>query len=109
MIDKVVGEFGRLDVLVNNAAVFFKTPFEEISEEDWDIHIDTNLKGTFFCSQYAGKYMLKQKQGKIINTGDWSGIRPYLDYIPYCNFLRRPGQQISTPGAPHTFNYLGPF
>ncbi len=84
MIDDAVNKFGRLDVLVNNAAVFLKTPFETITEKDWDVHVDTNLKGTFFCSQYAGRIMLKQKEGKIINTGDWSGIRPYLDYIPYC-------------------------
>ena len=84
MIDGIISEFEGLDILVNNAAVFFKTPFDALSESDWDLHIDTNLKGTFLCSQYASKYMLKKKMGKIINTGDWSGIRPYKNYIPYC-------------------------
>ncbi|MFC1562917.1 SDR family NAD(P)-dependent oxidoreductase [candidate division KSB1 bacterium] len=84
MIEKIIKEFGSIHVLVNNAAVFFKTPFKTLSEKDWDINIDINLKGTFLCSKYAADVMLKQKEGKIINTGDWSGIRPYTDYIPYC-------------------------
>ncbi len=84
MIDKIVKEFGCLNVLVNNAAVFFKTPFKTLSERDWDINIDINLKGTFLCCKYAADVMLEQKEGKIINTADWSGIRPYTNYIPYC-------------------------
>ncbi len=84
MIEQIVKEFGYLHILVNNAAVFFKTPFETLSEKDWDINIDINLKGTFLCSKYVADIMLKQKEGKIINIGDWSGIRPYTNYIPYC-------------------------
>lgn len=84
MIKKILNEFGTLHILVNNAAVFFKTPFETLSEKDWDINLDINLKGTFLCSRYAADEMLKRKEGKIINIADWSGIRPYKNYIPYC-------------------------
>lgn len=84
MVAEVLRTFGRIDVLVNNAAVFFKTPFDTVSEQDWDLTIDTNLKGTFLFAKYVGTLMLRQGAGKIINIGDWSGIRPYKDYLPYC-------------------------
>jgi len=84
MIEKIMNDFGSLHILVNNAAVFFKTPFKTLSEKDWDKTLDINLKGTFLCSKYAADEMLKRKEGKIINIADWSGVRPYTNYIPYC-------------------------
>jgi len=83
-VDAVLKSFGRIDILVNNAAVFPKTPFSSLCEEDWNFNIDTNLKGPFMFSKLVGDWMLKQKSGKIINIADWAGMRPYLDYIPYC-------------------------
>jgi pteridine reductase len=84
MIQFVVSEFGTLDVLVNNAAVYEKTPLDKVTDRDWDHHLDINLKGSFFCAKYAGQQMLKQGRGKIINFADWAGVRPYADYLPYC-------------------------
>lgn len=80
----VLKDFGRIDVLVNNAANFIKVPFERLSEKDFDEAIGTNLKGPYLFSVAAGKIMLAQKSGKIINIADWAGIRPYRDYLPYC-------------------------
>lgn len=83
LVQGVVKKFKKIDILVNNAAVFKQTPFPKISEKDWDWHIDTNLKGPFlFCNEVA-PHMLKHKSGKIINLADWAGIRPYKNYLPY--------------------------
>ncbi|HLC26737.1 MAG TPA: 3-oxoacyl-ACP reductase family protein [bacterium] len=84
MVQEVLSTLGSISILVNNAAIFYKTPFESIREDDWDRFMDTNLKGTFLCCQAVGIEMLKRQEGKIINIGDWSGIRPYKNYIPYC-------------------------
>ena len=84
LFQRTLQAFGTIDLLVNNAAVFFKTPFSVCTESDWDNTLDTNLKGSFLCAQRAGKIMAKKGRGKIINIADWSGIRPYIDYLPYC-------------------------
>lgn len=77
--------FGRIDVLVNNAAVFERTPFPEMTEEDWDFHIDINLKGTFLCCREASRRMIDQGDGgKIVNIADVFGAHPWPGYLPYC-------------------------
>lgn len=83
MVTDVLAAFGRIDVLVNSASVFTRKPLEEITERDWDSNLDTNLKAPFFLSKFAGAAMRKQGAGKIVNIGDWAGIRPYMDYLPY--------------------------
>ncbi|MBZ5536704.1 MAG: SDR family oxidoreductase [Acidobacteriia bacterium] len=84
MMQSIVSHFGAIDVLVNSAAIYEKTPLEKVAERDWDSHLDINLKGSFFCAKFAGQQMLKQGRGKIINFADWAGVRPYADYLPYC-------------------------
>ncbi|MGO9607772.1 MAG: SDR family oxidoreductase [Candidatus Binataceae bacterium] len=83
MVTDVVAAFGRLDVLVNSASVFYRKPLEEVTEHDWDANLDTNLKAPFFLVKFACAHMRKQGAGKIINIGDWAGIRPYKNYLPY--------------------------
>src|SRR5271154_4031506 len=83
MIADILDAFGRIDVLVNSASVFGPTPLAEITERDWDTNLDTNLKAPFFLSKFAGAAMRRQGAGKILNLGDWAGIRPYKDYLPY--------------------------
>lgn len=83
MVSGVVSAFGRIDVLVNCASVFYRKPIEEVTEQDWDTNLDTNLKAPFFLSKFAGAHMRKQGAGKIVNIGDWAGIRPYNNYLPY--------------------------
>lgn len=68
MIDQVVQEFGRLDILINNAGVTRDNLCARMSEEEWDFVLDVNLKGTFLCSQAAYRPMRKKKYGKIIST-----------------------------------------
>jgi len=67
MVAEVVRQFGKIDILVNNAAVIIRKPAEEFTEEDWNTIMSTNLKGVFFCSQLVGREMIKNKKGKIIN------------------------------------------
>ena len=83
MVADVLAAFGRIDVLVNSASIFNRTPLEEVTEHDWDSNLDTNLKAPFFLGKFAGAAMRKQGAGKIVNIGDWAGIRPYKDYLPY--------------------------
>jgi len=66
-VSKTMKAFGKIDVLINNAAVLFKGPIEQTTEEVWDTTIDINLKGNFFLSLAVGKEMIKRKKGKIIN------------------------------------------
>lgn len=73
-----------VDVLINSASLFYKTPFKTVQESDWDKLIDTNLKGPFILSKEIGNKMVGGSGGKIINIADWSGIRPYKDYAAYC-------------------------
>lgn len=67
VIAETVQQFGRLDILINNAGIFFPKPALELAEEDWDKMIDINLKGQFLCAQRATKEMAKNKWGRIIN------------------------------------------
>jgi pteridine reductase len=83
MVADVLDAFGRIDVLVNSASVFYRKPIDDVTEQDWDLNLDVNLKAPFFLSRAAGAAMRKQGAGKIINIGDWAGIRPYNNYLPY--------------------------
>ncbi|MGA2959217.1 MAG: glucose 1-dehydrogenase [Thermodesulfobacteriota bacterium] len=66
-VNAVVREFGKIDILVNNAAVAIHEDLEDATEKTWNETIDINLKGTFFCAHAVGKVMIQQRKGKIIN------------------------------------------
>jgi NAD(P)-dependent dehydrogenase (short-subunit alcohol dehydrogenase family) len=83
MVASVIEAFGRIDVLVNSASVFYRKPLIDLTERDWDLNLNTNLKAPFFLSKFAGASMRLQGAGKIINIGDWAAIRPYNNYLPY--------------------------
>ena len=76
--------FGRVDGLVNNAAVFRAVDPLEATEEDWDAMHDVNLKATFFCCQQAAKLMLQSGGGRIVNVSSLGGLRPWGKHVPYC-------------------------
>ena len=84
MVDKTIERFGRVDILVNNAGMNIRKPALELTWEEWDDVLDTNLKGVFFCSQAVAPYMLKQKWGRIINVGSATNIVAFPRMAPYC-------------------------
>lgn len=84
LASEVLKRFGRLDILVNNASVFFPSPLGEVTDHQWDTLINTNLKGPFFLAQKVGLAMKAAVGGTIINIGDWAAERPYAGYLPYC-------------------------
>lgn len=83
MTDAVLKSFGRIDIVVNCASIFYRKPLEEVTEQDWDINLNTNLKAPFFLSKFAAVSMRQNGAGKIVNIGDWAAIRPYNNYLPY--------------------------
>ena len=82
-VDEVVHRHGRLDVLVNNAGLGANHPAEDVTEADWDEIMDVNLKGLFFTSQAAGRVMLKQGEGRIINLSSQAGVVGIRDHAVY--------------------------
>jgi pteridine reductase len=84
MIDRARRHFGRLDALVNSAAIWSPTPIEEVMADDVRRLFEINTLGTFICCQQAGLIMADQEQGgAIVNIGDWAVERPYRDYSAY--------------------------
>ncbi|HWP81782.1 MAG TPA: SDR family oxidoreductase [Bacteroidota bacterium] len=79
-----INEFGAIDVLVNNSGVGTSALAVDLSEDEWDRVLDTNLKGAFFVTQAVLPYMIKQKSGHIINIASQAGRRGYPNASAYC-------------------------
>lgn len=83
MVARTIAEFGRVDILVNNAMYTTVRPFVRLTEEEWDRTLDVNLKGAFLCSQAAARNMIKNGGGRIINiasvsSGGSGGLAPLM-------------------------------
>jgi NAD(P)-dependent dehydrogenase (short-subunit alcohol dehydrogenase family) len=90
VVDRIVGQFGRLDIWINNAGVSNMKRFIDLTEEDWDINMDVNAKGTFLCSQVAARQLMKNTpdpasgvRGKIINLASMAGKRGAAAYLSH--------------------------
>lgn len=83
MFDRVISTFGGLDLLVNNAGVQTWKPLLEVTEEEWDLVIDTNLKGCFFCTQQAALYMKDHGGGSIVNLGSGCNKLAFPSLVAY--------------------------
>ncbi len=81
---QVHATFGRLDILVNNAGLGANHPALDVTEHDWDSMMDVNLKGLFFCCQAAGRIMLGQGAGRIINMSSQASVVGIRDHAVYC-------------------------
>ncbi|HUO35823.1 MAG TPA: SDR family NAD(P)-dependent oxidoreductase [Candidatus Acidoferrum sp.] len=76
--------FGRLDILVNNAGMFFAADFMELTEEQWDLILNTNLKSQFLCAQAAARLMKRAGRGRIVNISSLGGLQAWPKYTHYC-------------------------
>lgn len=74
LVDKAVSEFGRVDILINNAGFIWEEPLENMSLEKWNRTLAINTTGTFLCTQEVGKQMIKQRQGKIVNIASVAAL-----------------------------------
>jgi NAD(P)-dependent dehydrogenase (short-subunit alcohol dehydrogenase family) len=84
VMKEVQHKFGSIDILVNNAGLGANQPAVLVTEEDWDLMMDVNLKGLFFCCQAAGKIMLQQGCGKIVNISSQASVVGIKEHAVYC-------------------------
>ena len=83
MAEAALQHYGRLDILVNNAGCNVRKPAIEVSWEDWNQVLDTNLRGTFFVAQAVARHMIPRKYGRIINIGSVTCVAGYAGLAPY--------------------------
>ena len=83
MVERVIATFGRLDLLVNNAGVQTWKPLLDVNEEEWDLVVDTNLKGCFLCTQQAARYMKDHGGGSIVNLGSGCNKLAFPSLVAY--------------------------
>lgn len=84
LADAVARRFGGVDILVNCASAYEKTPFASASAADWDLLMAVNARAPFFLAQACAPHLKRSGSGVVINIADWAGHRPYADYGPYC-------------------------
>jgi pteridine reductase len=83
LAETAVRAFGRIDILVNSAAIFYRTPIATVTEADWDRFLTVNLKAPFLLCRRVGELMSRQGSGKIVNVADIAGTKVWAEYIPY--------------------------
>jgi NAD(P)-dependent dehydrogenase (short-subunit alcohol dehydrogenase family) len=95
VVSATVSQFGQIDILINNAGISWGAPAEELRLEDWNKVIETNLTGTFLCAQAAGKVMIQQRRGKIINIASIAGLGGAPPELPAIGYHASKGGVIS--------------
>lgn len=83
VIDAAMDAFGRVDILINSAAIFEAGDFATTDEANWDRHFNINLKAPFLLSQAFAAQIPEDGAGKIVNVADWRGLRPGTDHVAY--------------------------
>jgi NAD(P)-dependent dehydrogenase (short-subunit alcohol dehydrogenase family) len=108
-----IAAFGKLDILVNNAGCNVRKPALEVTWEDWNLVLDTNLRGTFFVAQAAARHMIERGYGRIINVGSVTSVFGYAGLAPYGasrGGVRQLTMSLADDWGPHgvTVNCLAP-
>jgi NAD(P)-dependent dehydrogenase (short-subunit alcohol dehydrogenase family) len=83
LADRALQAFATIDVLVNSAAAFYRTPLEKVTIQDWDQCLRVNVIGPFLLARRLGLSMRRRGGGKIVNIADIAGIQPWADFLPY--------------------------
>jgi NAD(P)-dependent dehydrogenase (short-subunit alcohol dehydrogenase family) len=86
IVEHAVSVFGRVDVLINMASIYAATPFDALTDGDWDVNLAVNLGAAFHCARAAVPHMRRQGGGRIVNFADWlaaSGRPHYQGFVPY--------------------------
>jgi NAD(P)-dependent dehydrogenase (short-subunit alcohol dehydrogenase family) len=84
MVEDAWRHYGQIEILVNNAGCNVRKPSVDVSWDDWNLVLDTNLRGTFFVAQAVAKKMIPRRYGKIINIGSVTSVFGYAGLAPYC-------------------------
>ncbi len=84
MVEAAHDHYGQIDILVNNAGCNVRKPAVEVTWEDWNLVLDTNLRGTFFVAQAVARTMMPRRYGRIINIGSVTCVFGYAGLAPYC-------------------------
>jgi NAD(P)-dependent dehydrogenase (short-subunit alcohol dehydrogenase family) len=113
MVASAVEAYGKIDILVNNAGCNVRKPATEITWDDWNLVLDTNLRGTFFVAQAVAEHMIPRKYGRIINIGSVTSVFGYAGLAPYCasrGGVKQLTMSLADDWGPHgiTVNCLAP-
>lgn len=95
LVDATISQFGKIDILINNAGISWGTPVEEMRLDDWKKVIETNLTGSFLCAQAVGRIMIRQGRGKIINIASVAGLGGAPAELPAIGYHASKGGVIS--------------
>jgi NAD(P)-dependent dehydrogenase (short-subunit alcohol dehydrogenase family) len=113
MADAALEAYGRIDILVNNAGCNIRKPALDVTSEDWDTVLETNLRGMFFVSQAVARHMVAADYGRIINIGSVTAVFGYAGMAPYCasrGGVKQLTMSLADDWGPHgvTVNCLAP-
>jgi NAD(P)-dependent dehydrogenase (short-subunit alcohol dehydrogenase family) len=113
MVAAAHGHYGKIDVLVNNAGRNVRKPAAEVTWEDWNLVLETNLRGTFFTAQAVARHMIPRRYGRIINIGSVTAVFGYAGLAPYCasrGGVKQLAMSLADDWGPHgiTVNCLAP-
>jgi NAD(P)-dependent dehydrogenase (short-subunit alcohol dehydrogenase family) len=113
MVASAIAHFGKIDILVNNAGCNRRKPALDVTWDDWNTILDTNLRGTFFVAQEVARQMIPKKYGRIINIGSVTSVAGYAGLAPYGasrGGVRQLTMSLADDWGPHgiTVNCLAP-